>query len=160
MTDTTEPVLDAGITTDVYPMPAFVSLEVADLSRTVDWYVDGLDFVELFRMPGPGGRPALVHLRRWRYQDILVREGTPTPGAGWTLSVSALADDLPALAERARSHGGGGVEGPVDTPWNSRDLRVVDPDGYRLVYTARRPEGARDAAFEAMIRDEAGRQLG
>jgi catechol 2,3-dioxygenase-like lactoylglutathione lyase family enzyme len=160
MTNLTEPALDAGITTDIYPMPAFLTLEVADLERTVDWYVGALDFVELFRMPGPGGRPSLVHLRRWRYQDILVREGTPTPGAGWSLSVAAVAEDLPELAERARAHGGGSVEGPVDTPWNTRDLRVADPDGYRLVYTARRPVEARDRAFEAMMRDEAGRQLG
>jgi catechol 2,3-dioxygenase-like lactoylglutathione lyase family enzyme len=154
MTQSIEPAYDAGITRDIYPMPAFVTIEVADLDRTVDWYVDGLDFVVLFRMP------ALVHLRRWRYQDILVRPGDGSAGAGWTLSVGALAEDLPALAERARAHGGGAVEGPVDTPWNTRDVRTTDPDGYRVVYTARRPEGERDVRFEQQIRAEAARQLG
>jgi hypothetical protein len=76
------------------------------------------------------------------------------------LSVAALAEDLPALAERARAHGGGTVDGPVDTPWNSRDLRTTDPDGYRLVYTTRRPAGERDPQFEEMLRTEAARQLG
>jgi catechol 2,3-dioxygenase-like lactoylglutathione lyase family enzyme len=156
----TEPRLNAGITRDIYPMPAFVTLEVSDLERTVDWYVNGLDFVELFRMPGPGGVPSLVHLRRWRNQDILVRPGQAGPGAGVALSLAALAEDLPALAERARAHGGGSVDGPVDTPWNSRDLRTIDPDGYRLVYTARRPAGERDAQFEEMMRTEAAKQLG
>lgn len=160
MTDMIEPALDAGITKDIYPMPAFVTLEVSDLERTMDWYVNGLDFVELFRMPGPGDRPSLVHLRRWRYQDILVRLGEAGPGAGIVLSVAALAEDLPALAERARAHGGGNVDGPVDTPWNSRDVRVTDPDGYRLVYTARRPAGERDQQFEQMMRTQAAKQLG
>jgi catechol 2,3-dioxygenase-like lactoylglutathione lyase family enzyme len=147
------------VTRDIYGMPAFVTLTVADLDRTVDWYVNGLDFIALFTMPGPDGRPGLVHLRRWRYQDILVRPGQPGDGE-WTVSVMALAEQLEAIAERARAHGGGRVEGPLDTPWNTRDLRTTDPDGYTLVYTARRPEGERDERFSAMIQEEARRQLG
>jgi hypothetical protein len=51
-------------------------------------------------------------------------------------------------------------QGPVDTPWNTQDVRTTDPDGYRLVYTARRPEGQRDEEFDAMIQGESDRQLG
>ncbi len=146
------------MTKDIYPMPAFLTLTVPDLARTADWYSTALDFVVLFTMPGPDG-PSLVHLRRWRYQDILVRPGTADPGTGWEVSIAALAEDLPGLAERVRAHGGGAVEGPVDTPWNTRDVRVTDPDGYRLVYTARRPEGERDERFGEMIQQLAREQL-
>jgi catechol 2,3-dioxygenase-like lactoylglutathione lyase family enzyme len=149
------------ITRDIYGMPAFITLAVADVERTVDWYVNALDFVALFTLPGPDGSPALVHLRRWRYQDILVRPGTPPPTAGeWAFSVSAVAEQLDGLAERAGAHGGGKVEGPVDTPWNTRDVRATDPDGYTVVFTARRPEGERDEAYSAMILREAREQLG
>ncbi|MFC4586655.1 VOC family protein [Sphaerisporangium corydalis] len=147
------------VSREIYGMPAFVTLVVGDLDRAVDWYVNGLDFVVLFTMPGPGGGAGLVHLRRWRYQDILVRPGEATAGAGWTISMMAERDQLDGLAERARAHGGGVVEGPVDTPWNTRDLRVTDPDGYTLVYTARRAEGDRDARFSAMMERESRRQL-
>ena len=102
----TEPTLDAGVTTDIYPMPAFTTLVVADLDRTVDFYTNALDFVVLFTMPGG----TLVHLRRWRYQDILVRPGDAGPGAGATLGLASVAEELPALAEKARAHGGGTVE--------------------------------------------------
>ncbi|GAA3429413.1 hypothetical protein GCM10018953_65970 [Streptosporangium nondiastaticum] len=152
--------IPAEISRDIYGMPAFVSLTVADLDRTVDWYVNGLDFISLFTVPGPGGEPALVHLRRWRYQDILVRPGKADPGEGWTIGVMAELEQLDALAERARAHGGGTVDGPADTPWNTRDLRVTDPDGYTVVYTARRADGDRDARFNAMMEEEARRQLG
>jgi len=153
--------LSTGVTRDIYPMPAFVTLAVADVERTVDFYVGALDFVELFRMPGPdGGGPALVHLRRWRYQDILVRPGEADPGSGWAVSVAAVADELPGLVERARAHGHGEVSDPTDTPWNTRDVNVTDPDGYRLVYTARRPEGERDEAFGQRIVALAREQLG
>ena len=152
--------LNTDVTRDIYPMPAFVTFAVADVERTVDFYVGALDFVELFRMPGPGGGAALVHLRRWRYQDILVRPGPAEVGHGWGVSIAALAEDLPALVERARAHGGGEVSDPTDTPWNTRDVNITDPDGYRLVYTARRPEGERDEAFGARIVALAREQLG
>jgi catechol 2,3-dioxygenase-like lactoylglutathione lyase family enzyme len=147
-------VIEPVVTRDIYGMPAFVTLAVADLDRTVDWYTNGLDFVVLFTLPG------LVHLRRWRYQDILVREGSAPTGGQWTLSVMAEASALPELVARAQAHGGGLVEGPLDTPWNTRDVRATDPDGYTVVYTARRPEGERDEVFSAMIEQEAARQLG
>jgi catechol 2,3-dioxygenase-like lactoylglutathione lyase family enzyme len=148
------------ITRDIYGMPAFITLVVPDVERTVDWYVNGLDFISLFTLPGPDGSPALVHLRRWRYQDILVRPGkAPEPGE-WAFSVNAVAEQLDALAERARAHGAGVVEGPLDTPWNTRDVRTTDPDGYTVVFTARRPEGERDEAYSAMIMREARSQLG
>jgi catechol 2,3-dioxygenase-like lactoylglutathione lyase family enzyme len=148
------------VTKDIYGMPAFVTLVVADIERTVDWYTNGLDFIVFFTMPGPDGIPALVHLRRWRYQDILVRAGQASGGGEWSISVMALVEQLAGIAERAREHGGGTVEGPVDTPWNTTDVTTTDPDGYRLVYTARRPEGRRDERFGAMIQELAREQLG
>ncbi|GIF69730.1 hypothetical protein Ais01nite_77650 [Asanoa ishikariensis] len=151
----TEPTLDTGITTDIYPMPTFLTIEASNLERTVDFFVNGLDFVSLFTLPGPDGTPMLVHLRRWRYQDILVRRGSPQPGAGWSISFAALAEELPALAAKAP----GTVDGPTDTPWNTRDLTVTDPDGYRIAFTARRPAGERDEAFGDEIRRLAAEQL-
>jgi catechol 2,3-dioxygenase-like lactoylglutathione lyase family enzyme len=156
--------IEPEITRDIYGMPAFVTLSVADVDRTVDWYTNGLDFIALFTLSGPDGAPTLVHLRRWRYQDILVRPGRndvePAAGAGWTLSVMAEVGQLDAIADRARAHGAGVVVGPTDTAWNTRDVTATDPDGYTIVYTARRPEGERDESFSALIEDEAARQLG
>jgi uncharacterized glyoxalase superfamily protein PhnB len=148
------------VTRDIYGMPAFLTLTVADLERAVDWYTNGLDFITLFTMPGPDGTPALVHLRRWRYQDILLRRGAAPTGGEWSFSIMALAEQLDELAQRARAHGGGSVEGPLDTPWNTTDLRVTDPDGYRLVFTAQRPAGRRDERFGTMIQELAREQLG
>jgi hypothetical protein len=48
------------VTRDIYGMPTFVTFTVADVERTVDWYVNGLDFISLFSMPGPDGSPALA----------------------------------------------------------------------------------------------------
>jgi len=141
------------ITREIYAMPAFVTLEVSDVRATVAWYTDGLGFIDLFTMPGPDGTPVLVHLRRWKYQDILLRPATGPVVAptGSRISVSARYEDLAGLAERARRHGGGQVEGPADTAWNTHDVTTVDPDGYTVVFTAPRPAGEWDQKFAERI---------
>jgi hypothetical protein len=120
----------------------------------VSWYTGGLDFIELFTVPGPGGGPVLVHLRRWQFQDLLVRpaRGPVTPGNGCVLSFAAVYGEIETLAERARAHGGGRVEGPADTPWNTRDLTTTDPDGNLVTFTAARPPGLTDPAFSGQMR--------
>lgn len=145
--------MQAGISRDIYGMPAFVSLAVSDVRAAAAWFTDVLDFVELFAMP-PGDDPVLIHLRRWRYQDILIRRadrGQPESAAPITgaiqLSFAAEYDELDALAARARRSGAAEVLDPRDTPWNTRDFEVVTPQGLRLVFTARRPEPLRDTAF-------------
>lgn len=149
-TPTIEPVVDTAI----YPMPLFVRLEVTDLARSRAFYTGALDFVELAVLPGPGGTPMLVHLRRWRYQDLLLvpARGPVRAAQGLGVGLAAERDALPGLAERARA-AGAEVEGPVDTPWNTVDVTATDPDGLRLTYTAPRSVDRRDADFDAMMRD-------
>jgi len=62
---------------DFYPMPMFINLEVADLPASVDWYQRALGFRVVFE--GPPGEPPMAHLRRDRYQDLLL---FPAPGEG------------------------------------------------------------------------------
>ena len=157
MTDFPSPVPMPGgsappISRAIYGMPMFATLLVADLGRTVSWYTDGLGFIALFSIPGSDG-PVLVHLRRWQFQDLLVRPAQEpiTSGSGLTLSFAAVHDELDALAARARGHGGGRVDGPADTPWNTWDLTTVDPDGTVVVFTAARPPDQQDAAFSEQM---------
>jgi catechol 2,3-dioxygenase-like lactoylglutathione lyase family enzyme len=157
MTDLPSPVPMPGasappISRAIYGMPMFATLVVADLARTTSWYIDGLGFIDLFSIPGPDG-PVLVHLRRWQFQDLLVRPAREpvTSGSGLTLSFAAVHDELDALAARARGHGGGQVDGPADTPWNTRDLTTVDPDGNVVVFTAARPPDRQDRAFSEQM---------
>jgi catechol 2,3-dioxygenase-like lactoylglutathione lyase family enzyme len=138
----------------IYGMPMFATLAARDLDATVSWYTEGLGFIDLFTMRGPGGTPVLVHLRRWQFQDLLVRPayGPVTPGTGCQLSFAAVYGEIDALAERARAHGGGRVDGPADTPWNTRDLTTADPDGNAVIFTAARPPELADPAFSEQMR--------
>jgi catechol 2,3-dioxygenase-like lactoylglutathione lyase family enzyme len=149
-----KPVIDLSI----YVMPSFATLTVSSLERAQRWYVDGLGFVVLATIPGPAGEPALVHLRRWRYQDLLLvpaRHPQPAHGAGphMRLTFSAHGTDLAALAATARAVGGGSIEGPRATSWNTLDLLARDPDGYEVVFTSRLPSDQQDPAFAARMEE-------
>ena len=58
---------------DFYPMPAFITLAVSDVIEVGRWYKEALGFRSVYDGPtGPDGKPRLVHLRRARYQDLLL----------------------------------------------------------------------------------------
>ncbi len=151
-----QPGLDAispTISREIYGMPAFVTFSVRDVAATRDWYTEGLGFIDLFSFPGPDGTPFLVHLRRWKFQDILIRpaDQAPVPGTAATLSIAAVYSELDGMAERARLHGSGTVEGPADTAWNTRDLTTRDPDRNTVIFTAPRPPDQVNESFSTMM---------
>ena len=117
---------------EFYPMPSFPTLAVRDLAASMRWYEDVLGFQTVFVMPGPGGGPALAHLRWARYADLMLRPdgalATGGKGVGVMLTF-AVPEGLDALAERARTHGATILREPGDRPWNARDFALADPDG-------------------------------
>jgi uncharacterized glyoxalase superfamily protein PhnB len=146
------PALDAlppEISREIYGMPAFATVMVADVNASVAWYTDALGFITLFTIPGHDGGPVLVHLRRWQFQDLLIRpaQGPVTVGSSVSLSFAAVYSEIDDLASRAAEHGGGTSQGPTDTPWNTRDLLTTDPDGNVVIFTAGRPPEAQDDGF-------------
>lgn len=132
------------MTEEIYPMPSFPMLIVKDLEVSSKFYQEALGFKHIFTMPGPGGKPALVHLRWLKFADLLLslpRDGKEIPeprGAGVSLSFQMLErfdGSVDALAGQAKANDANIVSGPLDQPWNVRELTVLDPDGYRLVFT-------------------------
>lgn len=149
---------------EIYPMPIFATLTVADIAAVTTWYERALGFSVVFKGPAVGDQPTLVHLRRRKYQDLLLVPAPPgvvPADAPSTLTMSFSADgEVDALAARAREIepvGRAAIAGPVDTPWNTRDLRVTDPAGHRLVFTGRNPnpDPEQAARMKAMF-DRAG----
>ncbi len=122
----------------IYPMPMFPTLSVQDVRASVDWYSEILEFGTVFVLPGADGEPVLAHLRWRTYADVLlVPEGAESTGRkGVGVSLSFLVGDVAvdAMAERLMGLGVELDEGPVTRPWNTREIVVVDPDGYRLVF--------------------------
>jgi catechol 2,3-dioxygenase-like lactoylglutathione lyase family enzyme len=153
----------ADMNHEIYPMPAFPTLSASDLAVSLRFYVDGLGFQHIFSMPDSEGQPILHHIRFARYADLLLEQEPPgsEPGAesrgrGVRLTFSLplaerTADEVARRAKRL----GALIEGPVERPWNTRDLVVADPDGYVLVFTEPLDLGK---TMDQVLKDVAGGQ--
>lgn len=119
---------------DIYPMPMFLTFEVTDLDEAQRYYTEVLGFRTFYTIPAPDGSPAVHHMRRNRYQDILLVKGDK-PGVSISFNVEAETEQLDGIAERARQSGIGEVDGPAERPWTSIDVRIDYPAGYQLVFT-------------------------
>lgn len=142
---------------EVYPMPFFATLTASEPEALGGWYERALGFSLM--LGGP-----LVHLRRRKYQDLLVVRGvhgeTQAREEGLALRFDADGDvdELAARARREPREGRSSIVGPVDTPWNTRELTVTDPEGYRFIFTGRRAVADPELDAQAHAMFEAGRR--
>ena len=126
--------------TEFYPMPMFPTLSVGDIDMSTSWYADKVGFSLVFTMPGTHGTVALTHLRWRKYADLLLVPDNNSPypahrrGAGITLSFLADTEPIDDMAKRLEANGVELADGPVNRPWNTRDIVILDPDGYRLIF--------------------------
>lgn len=120
----------------IYGMPAFATIPTPDLSASVDFWVRGLGFFELFSIPGE-----VVHLRRWAFQDVLLVPAAELPEQvpAMSLSFACVLSQVDSVVEACRAVRPDSVEGPRDTPWNTRDVTVTTPENARVVLTAAKP---------------------
>jgi hypothetical protein len=135
------PVLNLHQGFEVYPMPMIAGMATPDVNALAQWYQIALGFGVMFKAPERDGQPTVVHLRRMKYQDVLIwprQPGTATSGVGtWSLCFQA-GEDVDHLAARAAAvpvFGQVRVEPAADTPWNTRQVRISDPDGRLLVFS-------------------------
>jgi predicted enzyme related to lactoylglutathione lyase len=105
---------------------------VADLDRTVDFYVRVLEFVVL-RDERTSAAPYL-YMRRGEVRigaltaPTDVPEGVRRPPIGVELVLEVA--DLDAAHDRILSAGWSLTEEITARPWGLRDFRLLDPDGY------------------------------
>ena len=151
---TTHPYHTDGWEREIYPMPMFPMIVASDLAESSRWYQEVLGFADVFTMRGPDERPLLAHLRWSKWADVLITQARmpvePPRGQGLTLNFMTL--EVDALAERARAAGARILEGPLDRPWNARDVTIADPDGYRLNFTGPSSSAVRMSFDEVMKR--------
>lgn len=65
-----------------------------------------------------------------------------------------FAGSVDALAEQVKARGAHIVSGPLDQPWNVRELTIFDPDGYKLMFTA---PLSMNVGFDEIVRRAAGK---
>lgn len=118
---------------EFYPMPMFVKLSVHHMDRSLSWYKDVLDFEPVFELPDQNSKTVMAHIRGEKYQDImLVSEQKEKEINGKGVVLNFTVEDIDFFSDRAIKARAEVVEGPVDRPWNARELVLKDPDGYLI----------------------------
>ncbi|WP_255195321.1 VOC family protein [Halorarius litoreus] len=123
---------------DVYPMPLFVRLAVSDVGTSTAWY-EALGFEVVYSMP------VMAHVRYRRYADVMLAADETQPGAGApratprgsgiSIYLNVADESVDDVAERAHEAAAEIAVEPHETPWNTREVTLTDPDGYELVFT-------------------------
>lgn len=128
--------------TGLYRLSAFATLAVRDVASAAGWYQEVLGFRVVLQARGSRHTPGLAHLRLGQYQDLLLvpafaaffDEDKREPGGGVRLTYR-VEENVEELAAKFVAAGAHVVEGPVDKPWNAREVTIEDPDGYRLTFS-------------------------
>lgn len=120
---------------EAYPMPLFIKLFVNNMESSLDWYKNVLQFESVFEMPDTNGKKLMAHIRGEKYQDLMLLSDTnqidsTKKGKGLVLNFSV--SDIDSFYKRAKEAQTNIIEGPVDRPWNARELVIEDPDGYTI----------------------------
>jgi catechol 2,3-dioxygenase-like lactoylglutathione lyase family enzyme len=114
------------------PLVAFPRLLVLDREASAKFY-EGLGFVRV------ASDATFVHVRWGESGDLFlvsVPTGVNVGGRrGWGVLLCFITLQLDELSRRAEALGAV-VQGPELQPWHTREVVVVDPDGYRLAFVA------------------------
>ncbi len=125
-------------------MPMFVSIPTSDLAESVDFWIRGLGFFDLFSVPD-----RLTHLRRWAFQDVLLVPGERADSPpSVSVSFACVLSQIGQIANACEELRAGCTSGPHVKPWNSLELEIVTPENARVIMTAARPYDPNSAEAE------------
>lgn len=123
---------------EIYPMPMFCTLIVENVKESANWYSKTLGFSVIFAIEHPETKEmSFIHLRREKYQDILLVKGkTEKENNAYGIAITFQAwCDVDSLTKKAQENGALVIAEPHDTPWNTREVTFQDLDGYRITFT-------------------------
>lgn len=114
-------------------------LFVADIARSVRFFVDGLGFRTVFLYGEPpyygqverGGARLNLRCVEKPVIDPVLRDADELLSASLTVATRA---EIDALAAEFSAAGVTFVQDPRDEPWGARDFIVRDPDGNLLLF--------------------------
>ena len=107
----------------------FPQLRMTDWKRTRAFYEEGLGFIVDWEHRFEPGFPVFAQLTREGLSLFLSEHAGDCQVGG---AAYFVVDDVDALFQSIGRRGIIPAEPPGDTPWGTREMTVVDPDGNRL----------------------------
>lgn len=111
------------------------TLTVDDLEASLSFYRDALGFI-VDDVMEQDGKPVGATIKAGAVEFLLVQDDfekgrNRDKGVGFRL-YCVTQQDIDQVARDIEARGGTLVRPPQDQPWGTRDLAVVDPDGFNL----------------------------
>lgn len=106
---------------------------ITDARRSIPFYVDGLGFTIDWEHRFAPGLPVFMQLTR-AGQTIFLTEHSGDCQVGG--AAYFVVPDVDACYKEFVARGTTLLEPPEDTPWGSREMVVMDPDGNRLRFAS------------------------
>ena len=110
-------------------------LRTTDLEASIRFYVDDLGFDLAFRWEdfyaGLCAGAAEIHLKRVDAPDPSIAH----VAAGDHVHLYIHVDDVDAMAARLRARSVPVLAGPIDRPWNTREVVLRDDQGHTLYFS-------------------------
>jgi catechol 2,3-dioxygenase-like lactoylglutathione lyase family enzyme len=107
----------------------FPQLRMTSWERSRTFYVDGLGFRVDWEHQFEPGFPVFTQLTRDGLSFFLTEHSGDCQVGG---AAYFVVDDVDALYREISGRGIRPAEPPADTPWQTREMNVIDPDGNRL----------------------------
>jgi catechol 2,3-dioxygenase-like lactoylglutathione lyase family enzyme len=112
----------------------FPQLRITNWERTRAFYADGLGFEVDWEHRFEPGLPVFAQLTRDGLSLFLSEHAGDCKVGG---AAYFVVEDVDALFEQFRARGIRPDEAPADTPWHTREMTLLDPDGNRLRFATR-----------------------
>ena len=112
-------------------------LRMTDAARSLHFYTEGLGFIEDWRHQFEPGLPLFVQISR-AGQTLFLSGHAGDGHVGGT--VFLIVPDVDAVYRALPDWLALHVEAPTDTPWGTRELALMDPDGNRLRFATYLPD--------------------
>jgi uncharacterized glyoxalase superfamily protein PhnB len=119
----------------------FPALRYKDAPAAIEWLERALGFERQFVVPMPGGAVAHAQLNLGPGVVMLgsLRDDPASPLGAWQQSIYVYVEDVDAHYVRAKAAGATIVRELQDTPHQSREYSLRDPEGYLWSFGTYRP---------------------
>lgn len=117
------------------PQTVIPQLRILRADRSLPFYVDGLGFSVDWEHRFEPGFPLFVQITR-EGQTLFLTEHVDDCEVGG--AVYLMVPDVDECHRRFLANGVTPAEPPQDTPWDTREMLVKDPDGNRLRFATDR----------------------
>lgn len=123
-----------------------VAINVADLQKSLDFYIDTLGFAEMMRIHHDNGEPWLVYLRVTDEQFIELFPGAETARApeSWHANgmthLCLMVDDLNTVVDELKAKGVTMLIEPKSGADGNSQAWLLDPDGNKIELMQMHPD--------------------